>query len=475
MKNIASIIKSNDNITKDTNTLIHNYGDIKIDTGDELLNKKNEENNWGEIISIKRKRTYKNNNNEIKRIQLTSGSSVLSSTKNNTMKSNDKKLDNFSLTKTIHNNIDNYNYINLFPSNYSVEIPISNIMPSFLKPKTILINSLNSKKNNNNNSKDLTSSQNSHNYFVIKKNKTKCNNSIYNNFINKNDIIIEKENDYNIENNEINNNSAIDNSNKNNLNIRRSRETISKKKVKNKNNNINNNIQEYERNNNIFFEFDDMKFEIAILIDNRNFCEKFICEIKDNCIILILFCRKDIMFKQIKLSSFILSCTLDYFFNAFFYSDLYLEKKYEQDNLITILIDYPKEIFSCLISQFIVKILELLLEDKALSLFLKRNASQNKNYLRGVNYLLKKYEKKFFIYISIGYFILLITWYYTSAFCTVYQNSQMNLLYDTLESCALNLIIPYPIAFLSMCLRHLAIKKLNKFLFFISNILKIFA
>ena len=472
VKNIASIIKSNDNITKDTNTLIHNYRDIKIDTGDELLNAKNEESNWGEIISIKRKKANKNNNNEMKRIQLTSGSSVLSSTKNNTIKSSDKK-DNNSLIKTNQNNIENYNYINLFPSNYSVEIPISNIMPSFLKPKTLLINSLNG-KNNINNSKDLISSQNSHNNFIIKKSKTKCNNSIYNNFINKNDII-EKENDYNNENNEINNIVDIDNSNKNNLSLKRTREIISKKRTKDKKNNKDNNIQEYGRNNNLFFEFDDMKFEIAILIDNRNFCEKFICEIKDNCIILILFCRKDIMFKQIKLSSFILSCTLDYFFNAFFYSDLYLQKRYEEDTLITFLIDYPKEVFSCLVSQFIVKLIELLLEDKALSLFIRRIASQNKNYLKGVNYLLKKYETKFYIYISIGFFILLITWYYTCAFCTVYQNSQMNLLYDTLESCALNLIIPYPIAFLSMCLRHLAIKKLNKCLFFISNILKIFA
>ena len=36
------------------------------------------------------------------------------------------------------------------------------------------------------------------------------------------------------------------------------------------------------------------------------------------------------MFKQIKFSLFILSCTLDYFFNAFFFSDKYLEKQYKQ-------------------------------------------------------------------------------------------------------------------------------------------------
>lgn len=469
------IIKPNDNITKDTNTLIHNYGDIKIDTGDELISKKNEEKNWGEIIGIKRKSLKKNN--ETKKIQLTSGnnSSMVSSTKNNTIKSNDKKFDNNSLTKTItQNNIENYNYINLFhTSNYSVEIPISKIIPCFLKPKSSLINNLKSPNNSKYNSKDLITSQNSQNNLIIKKNKIKCNNSIYNNFINKNDAKSEKENSNNgVENKENNNCEEINNINKINLSLKRLRETISKKRTKNKGN-FRENIKNYEKNN-LFLDFDVMKFEIAILIDNRDFCEKFLCEIKDNCIIIILFFREDIMFKQVKLSSFILSCTLDYFFNAFLFSDLYLEKRYDEDKLISILIDYPKEIFSCLASQFIVKLIDLLLEDKALSLFIKRIASQNKDYLKGVNYLLRKYEKKFLIYISIGYLILAITWYYTCAFCTVYQNSQMILLYDTLQSCVINIIIPFPIAFLSMSFRHLAIKKLNKFCFFISNILRIF-
>ena len=468
--NVEYIMKSNDNTTKDKNILVYNYGEIKIDTADELLSQKNGEKNWDEIISLKK---ITKSNNQKRYIPLTSGknSSILTSTKNNTIKSNDKKSD-ISLTKKItQNNLVNYNYINLFPSsNYSVEIPISKIMPSFLKPKINILNSRNKEISNN---KVSFSSQNSQNNYIIKKEKTKCSNAIYNNYINKADLINEKKYDNNnYENSNIGNN--IKNSNKNNYILRRTKEIIYKKKSKDKKN-YKDNIKKYAKNSNLFVEFDDMKFEIAILIDNRNFCDKFSCEIKDNCIIIIIFFRNDIMFKQIRLSSFILSCTLDYFFNAFFYSEIFLQQRYEQDKIITLLIDYPKEIFACLSSQFIVKLIELLMEDKALSLFLNRIASQNKNYLKGVNYLLKTYEKRFYIYITIGYLLLGITWYYTSAFCTVYQNSQMKLLYDTLESLALNLILPYPISLLSVTFRHLAIKKLNKFFFIISNIFRIFA
>ena len=114
--NIDNTRKSNDNIIKDRNTLVHNYENIKIDTADELLNKKNEEKHWDEIISLKKKNLKCNNQKRY--IPLTSGknSSTLISTKNNSIKSNDKKSD-ISFTKTItQNNLGNYNYINLFPS-----------------------------------------------------------------------------------------------------------------------------------------------------------------------------------------------------------------------------------------------------------------------------------------------------------------------------------------------------------------------
>ena len=464
-KEIDLIMKSNNDTTKESNknSLKYKYGDIKVDTGEELLEEKNLEKDWNDIISIKRKNSKKKSSK--KGIQLKS-SSLLTSTKNNTI-TNDKKIEksNASFLFSKGNNYkDNYNY--LFPSsNFSVEIPISNIMPAFFESKQLLISSISPRKKNLN--------YNSNNNLIIRRSKTKCGNAVYNNFINKNDKICESENNEN--QNYIN--VDMDNANKNKITLRRTKEFFRNKRTKDRKKKNSNNLENdkrYSKKSNLLIDFDDMKFEIAILIDNRNFCNKFKCELKENSIIILLFCRDDSMFKQIKLSLFILSCTLDYFFNAFLYSDLYLQQEYDSEKLISILIDYPKEVFSSLASQFLVKLIELLMEDRALILFIKRMASQNKNYLKGVNYLLKKFEKKFYIYISIGYLILGLTWYYTCAFCTVYQNSQINLLYDTIQSTAVNLILPFPICFLSVFFRHLAIKKLNKFLFFISNILRVF-
>ena len=480
------ILNINNSATKDT----YNYGEIKIDTADELIdakninNDENMERNWNEIITLKKK--------PLKKSRI-STNSILSSTKQNSTKSNMKKSSDLSNSNKTNNSIkeeyindNNYNYI--FPSNNGVEIPIKNIVPSFLQSKNNLINvnniniqniNINSRNLRNSlrlsslyNSKDLSSSQNSQNIFIYKKSKTKSTNAMHNNFISKHDhdIISEREDENNLKNN---NNLKMNRKGINNVHnstLRRTREIeISKKRTKNKKKEGKNKVK------NFFEDFDEMKFEIAILIDNRNFCEKLICELKEKCIVIFLLFRKDVIFKQIELSLFILSCTLDYFFNAFLYSDVYLEKEYEQENLIKIFIDYPKEIFSSMASQFIVKLIQLLIEEHAISLFVKRVAMENKNYLKAINFLLRKYEKRFFIYIFIGYFFLLVTWYFTSAFCTVYQNTQLNLLYDTLESLALNIFLPLPLSFLSIVFRHLAILKLNKFLFFVSNMFRIFA
>ena len=483
-----NIININNSATKDT----YNYGEIKLDTADELIDTKNNNNdndniehNWNEIITLKKKNIKKS---------VISTNSILSSTKYNSTKSNIKKSSDTSNSNKTNNSIKEEDYINnnnydyIFPSNNGVEIPITNIVPSFLKPKNNLINvnniniqniNINSKNLRNSlslsklyTSKDLSSSQNSQNIFIFKKNRTKSVNAMHNNFISKHDhdIISEREDENNMKNNNVKIN-KIGINNVHNSTLRRAREIETTKKTKTKTKK-----KEGKYNKKSFFgDFDEMKFEIAILIDNRNFCDKFICELKEKCIIILLLFRKDVIFKQIELSLFILSFTLDYFFNAFFYSDVYIEQEFEEENVIRIFIDYPKEIFASLAAQFVVKLIQLLIEEHAISLFLKRVALEKKNYLKAINFLLRKYEKRFFIYVIIGYFCLLVTWYFTSAFCTVYQNTQLNLLYDTLESLAMNIFLPFPLSFICIVFRHFAILKLNKFLFFVSNIFRIFA
>ena len=60
------IMKSNNDTTKETNknSLKYKYGDIKIDTREELLEEKNNEKDWNDIISIKKKKYKEKNSNK---------------------------------------------------------------------------------------------------------------------------------------------------------------------------------------------------------------------------------------------------------------------------------------------------------------------------------------------------------------------------------------------------------------------------
>ena len=52
---------------------------------------------------------------------------------------------------------------------------------------------------------------------------------------------------------------------------------------------------------------------------------------------------------------------------------------------------------------------------------------------------------KFVLYFIISFLFLLFFWYYISMFCSIYKNTQMHLLKDTLISFGLSLLIPFVI------------------------------
>ena len=422
---------------------------------------------------------YNNTNNEskIKKIKITSLISNISNTNSpltdgietNATKSDCKKL---KRTKTSfnqsQNNFDNKKSTFISNLNYSMELPISNYF-------TVL----NSNYNINFKSENKKTSP------IIRK-KTRKILKIHNNFLNHYDVCDDSQEDQdihieNIEQNYNNNcgNIAAVNTYKKEENSIMKREFSAVRKRSKTHNGKNvkflKNIKHTynNKNRNLFIDFNQMKFEIAILIDNRNFCKKYLDELMDKYMIIISLFKDEILFKQLIITSYILNITIDFFFNALFNSDDYISKTYDLNSLHQMFINYPKEILSSFSSQFVVKLMDLIIDHKALELFIKRISFQNKKYFKSINYLMKRFEKKMFIYTILSYVLFIFMWYYCAAFCTTYQNTQKSLVYDSLESFLLNLLLPVPMSFLSVSLRHIAIKKLSKLLFFISNLVKV--
>ena len=497
--------RNKDNSEEDNNKIkVERYGniiisDISCPPTKKKVKLKNEEQKGDEINHIRYRmntdvalmenenNTNSNQESNRKKIKITSLISTINTSpfeegegiEMSITKSNNIKLKRTYSSSNLNYTLYNFDKLNkestIFSNlNYSMELPIPNYNTiSYTNP------SLKSKKKQKR-------------PVIRKKTRKKFKKfKIYNNFLNLFDINNDnnnKEDQDSYKENIIKNSSKSNNVDNNNIGtstINREETPILRKefggtKKKQKTNtgksvNFIKNIKNtYNQNNkNLFIDFNQMKFEIAILIDNRNFCKKYLDELRDKYIIFISIFKDETMFKQLIFSTYILNLSIDLFFNALFNSDDYIEKRYDLEPIYEIFINYPKEILSSFSSQFLVKLLEIIIDYKALELFIKRISIQNKKYFKSINYLMKKYEKKIFIYVCISYVLFIFIWYYCTAFCTTYQNTQGSLAYDSLESFVLNLVIPVPMSFLTVFLRHIAIKKLSKILFFISNLVKV--
>ena len=89
----------------------------------------------------------------------------------------------------------------------------------------------------------------------------------------------------------------------------------------------------------------------------------------------------------------------------------------------------------------------------------KRN--RNKAIKESVE-LIKNLNIRFNIYYLIGLLLLSSFWYYISAFCAVYKNSQLLLFENTLSSYALSLIYPFALNLFPGIFRISALRAKNK-------------
>ena len=99
-------------------------------------------------------------------------------------------------------------------------------------------------------------------------------------------------------------------------------------------------------------------------------------------------------------------------------------------------------IYSTFISSIITLILKLLALSNKNILNLKKYQSRKKAVKESKN-LIKNFNIKFNIYFIISFIMLILFWYFVSAFCAVYSNSQILLIENTLCSFLVSLIYPF--------------------------------
>ena len=102
----------------------------------------------------------------------------------------------------------------------------------------------------------------------------------------------------------------------------------------------------------------------------------------------------------------------------------------------------------------------------------KKN-KQNKNLDLKGKVLFNKITNKFLSYFIISFILLLFFLYYLTMFCSIYRNTQIHLIKDTLISFGLNLLYPFFIYLIPGVFRTIAPKNKSKYLYTITIIVQL--
>ena len=225
------------------------------------------------------------------------------------------------------------------------------------------------------------------------------------------------------------------------------------------------------------FELDDLEYSEALKYDKRTFFQFFCCLVKREHVIVFTFIYcADLNLFIIKLSLFVFSVCLDFTTNVLFFNDESMHKIYLDYGEYNFISQIPQIIYSTVISEvFDVFFKYLSLSEKEIY-----EAKKYTNMTKAINHikkLMRQIKLKFFLFYVISFLLMSFFWYFISAFCAVYKNTQKILFKDSLVSFVISLIYPFALYLIPASLRIISLratKKDKRFLYKISNIFPLF-
>ena len=192
-------------------------------------------------------------------------------------------------------------------------------------------------------------------------------------------------------------------------------------------------------------ELNNLKYELALKYDKRNYCQYYISLLRTKHDILFTFFNNtDYNSKIIKIDLFLFNFILNYAVNTLFFSDDTMHQIYEDKGSFNLIYQLPQIAYSMLISTVFNILIKILALSEGLIITFKKK-KEKRNLDKRMNMLNSKLKTKFIIYFIVSSIFLLFFWYYISMFCSIYVNTQIHLIKDTLLSFALSFVYPFGI------------------------------
>ena len=208
-------------------------------------------------------------------------------------------------------------------------------------------------------------------------------------------------------------------------------------------------------------ELNTLDYNKALILDKRTYFQYYCSLLKKKHLILFTFLQiNDYNLQYIKIILFLLSFSLYFSINGFFFTDETMHQIYEDSGMA----NYMKQLTSIIYSSIIPAIINVILKKVSLSendILTLKNQKDMKKAIE-MEKKLKKYMKiKFSIFFILSYLLLFFFWYFISCFCGIYKNTQKVLIIDTIISFTISMIYPFGINLLPGIFRIPALRAKN--------------
>ena len=209
-------------------------------------------------------------------------------------------------------------------------------------------------------------------------------------------------------------------------------------------------------------ELNTLEYKKAIIYDKRTLGQYYCSLIKKKHLLFFTFFNnEDYNVFILKLALFLFSISLYFTVNAIFFTDKNVHSIYEKQGRIDLLLQIPNILYSAAISLLIGVIIKILALSYKDMLRIKQIDNEEKA-LKQSALLLDKLILKFNLFFVICFIFLVFFWYFISAFCAVYKNTQKVLFKNTLSSLGLSMLYPFGLNLIPVILRIPSLQKKSK-------------
>ena len=205
------------------------------------------------------------------------------------------------------------------------------------------------------------------------------------------------------------------------------------------------------------FELNDLDYDEACNNDNRGFCKMYWSVLmREHIFLFTFFTCNDYNLLFIKLERFITLICIEMTVNGLFFVHESMHRKYVNGEEFTFVQKIPQILFTLIVSHLIEVIL-CFMGMTDVHVYQIKSLPKGGNNGEKIIDIIDKMKNKLIGFFVFTFLLFLFNWYFISAFCAVYQNTQKIFIRDSAISFLTSMIDPFIIYGATTLLRFISL------------------